>query len=83
MEIAIGYQIFLTELIKSPICCVDKFSEMCDSKKKKKKKVEILTIVEFFWIITHNSQRIILLGVSMVKGQCKIKQKTEQIERWE
>ena len=50
-------------------------------KKKKKKKNEILKIVEFFWIITHNSQRITILSVSMVKGKCKIKQKTEQIER--
>ena len=38
-------------------------------------------IVELIWIITHNSQRITLLSVSMIKAKCKIKQKMEQIER--
>ena len=44
---------------------------MSDSKKKYK----ILKIVEFIWIITHDSQHITLLSVSMIKGKCKIKQK--------
>ena len=48
---------------------VDKFSKMSDSKKKKEKKIEII------WIITHNSQHITLLSVSMIKVKCKIKQK--------
>ena len=38
-------------------------------KKKKEKKIEII------WIITHNSQHITLLSVSMIKVKCKIKQK--------
>ena len=38
----------------------------------KKKKDKILKIVEFIWIITHISQCITLLSVSMIKGKCKI-----------
>ena len=41
----------------------------------KKKEDKILKIVEFMWIITHNSQLVSLLCVSMIKGKCKIKQK--------
>ena len=44
-------------------------------------KKKILKIVEYIWIITHNSQHITLLNISMMEGKCKIKQKTEQIER--
>ena len=40
-----------------------------------KKKEKILKIVEFIWIITHNSQHRMLLNVTMIKGKCKIKQK--------
>ena len=46
---------------------------MSDSKKKKNID-KIFKIVPFIWIITHNSQRITLLNVSMIKGKCKIKQ---------
>ena len=67
-----GYGIFLTELIKSPISYVDKFSKMSNRKKNLDK---ILKIVEIIWFITHNSQRIVPLNVSMIKGKCKIKQK--------
>ena len=49
---------------------------MTNSKKKKKKdKRKMLKIVEFMWIITHNSQHETLLHVTMIKGKCKIKQK--------
>ena len=41
----------------------------------KKKKDKILKIVEFMCIITHNSQLVSLLCVSMIEGKCKIKQK--------
>ena len=58
--------------MKSSISDVDKFFKMSDSKKKEDK---ILKIVEFMWIITHNSQLVSLLCVSMIKGKCKIKQK--------
>ena len=37
-----------------------------------------LKIVEFIWIITHNSQHKTLVNVSMIKGN---KTKAEQIER--
>ena len=46
----------------------------CPTVKKKKDK-KILTIIEFIWIITHNSQRKTLVNVSMIKRKCKIKQK--------
>ena len=69
VKIAVIHQIFPTKLIKSMISDVDKFSKMSDSKKKKEKKIEII------WIITHNSQHITLLSVSMIKVKCKIKQK--------
>ena len=46
MKIVVRYLIFPTELIKSPISYVDKFSKLSDSKKKKED--EILKIVEFF-----------------------------------
>ena len=40
----------------------------------KEKKIEkIHKIVEFIWIITHNSQRKTFLNASMIKGKCKIK----------
>ena len=44
------------------------------------KKDKILTIVEFIWIITHNSQRITLLNVSMIKGKCKINKKPSKLK---
>ena len=76
MKIAGRHSIFPTDLIKSPISYVDKFSKMTNSKKKKKKdKRKMLKIVEFMWIITHNSQHETLLHVTMIKGKCKIKQK--------
>ena len=34
VKIAVGYRILPTELIKSPVSYIDKFSEMSDSKKK-------------------------------------------------
>ena len=71
---------FPTELIKLPISYVDEFSKMSDSKNKKDK---VLKIIEFIWIITHNSQPTTLCSVSTIKGKCKIKQKKKQIERWE
>ena len=37
VKIVVRYQIFPTELVKSPISYVDKFSKLSDSKKKKKK----------------------------------------------
>ena len=37
VKIAVGHQIFLTELIKSFVSYVDKFSKMSDSKKKEDK----------------------------------------------
>ena len=45
----------------------------CPTVKKKDKK--ILKIVDFIWIITHNSQHKTLLNVTMIKGKCKMKQK--------
>ena len=47
MKIVVRYRIFPTELVKSPISYVDKFSKLSDSKKKKEED-EILKIVEFF-----------------------------------
>ena len=44
------------------------------------KKDKILTIVEFIWIITHNSQCITLLNVSMIKGKCKINKKPSKLK---
>ena len=45
-------------------------------KKQTKKKIhKILTIVEIIWIITHNSQCIGLIHVSMIKRKYTIKQK--------
>ena len=52
VKITVGHLIFPIELIKLLISYVDKFCKMSDSKKKKDK---ILKIVEFIWIITHNS----------------------------
>ena len=45
------------------------------------KKDKIIKIVEYIWIITHNSQCIIPLSVSIIKVKCKKRQKTEQIKR--
>ena len=46
----------------------------CPAVNKKDKK--IFKIVEFIWIITHNSQQHkTLLNVTMIQGKCKIKQK--------
>ena len=63
MKIAVGHRKFRTELKKQPISYVDKFSKMSDNKKKK--------IVEFIWIITHNSQHKALLNVSIINGKYK------------
>ena len=38
VKIAVGHWVFPTELIKSLISCVDKFSKISDSKRKIKKK---------------------------------------------
>ena len=45
------------------------------SNSKRKKIDKILKIVEFIWIITHNSQHKTLLNASMINGKFKIKQK--------
>ena len=46
VKIAVEHRIFPTDLIKSPISYVDKFSKMPHSKKKKKDK-KILKTVQF------------------------------------
>ena len=48
VKIAVGHQIFLTELIKSFVNYVDKFSKMSDSKKRKIKSLKEHSIKQFY-----------------------------------
>ena len=70
VKIAVGHRIFPTELIKSLINSLKYLTV--------KKNIYIyiyiyktLKIVEFIWILTHDSQHITLLGVSMIKGNVR------------